>query len=98
MLMLKFQCENFSRLGTVTKKEPCKFLDHVWGLTARLTTVLPVCQCAYMACVLHTAGSVRSLCYDQERRMLFSGGFDQIVVVWDIGSQKGTAFELTGHK
>ena len=30
--------------------------------------------------------------------MLFSGGFDQIVVVWDIGSQKGTAFELTGHR
>jgi WD40 repeat protein len=45
-----------------------------------------------------TAGSVRSLCYDAERRVLFSGGFDELVVVWDIGSQRGTAYELTGHK
>jgi WD40 repeat protein len=42
--------------------------------------------------------SVRSLAYDQESRVLFSGGYDQIIVVWDIGSQKGTAYELTGHK
>ncbi|KAL5476251.1 hypothetical protein EMCRGX_G026173 [Ephydatia muelleri] len=42
--------------------------------------------------------SVRTLCYDEERRILFSGGFDQIIVVWDIGSQKGTAYELTGHR
>ena len=45
-----------------------------------------------------SAGSVRSLCYDSERRVLFSGGFDELVVVWDIGSQKGTAYELMGHK
>lgn len=42
--------------------------------------------------------SIRSLSYDAEKRVLFSGGFDQIIVVWDIGSQKGTAYELTGHK
>lgn len=42
--------------------------------------------------------SVRCLCYDTERRILYSGGFDQIIVVWDIGSQQGTAYELTGHK
>ena len=47
---------------------------------------------------LTPAGSVRSLCYDNERRILFTGGFDQIIVVWDIGSQKGTAYELTGHR
>ena len=43
-------------------------------------------------------GSVRCLTYDRERRILFSGGFDQVVILWDIGSQKGTAYELTGHK
>ena len=48
--------------------------------------------------VCFVAGSVRSLCYDTERRVLFSGGFDELVVVWDIGSQKGTAYELMGHK
>lgn len=47
---------------------------------------------------LSLPGSVRCLTYDRERRILFSGGFDQIVILWDIGSQKGTAFELTGHK
>ena len=45
-----------------------------------------------------STGSVRTLAYDQERRILFSGGFDEIIVVWDIGSQKGTAYELMGHK
>lgn len=43
-------------------------------------------------------GSIRCLGYDTDRRILFSGGFDQVVIVWDIGSQKGTAYELTGHK
>ena len=47
---------------------------------------------------LPPSGSIRSMCYDAERRVLFSGGFDELVVVWDIGSQRGTAFELMGHK
>ena len=51
--------------------------------------------CVYV-CVF--VGSVRCLCYDTERRMLYTGGFDQIIVVWDIGSRNGTAYELTGHK
>ena len=46
----------------------------------------------------HTPGSVWALSYDHERRILFSGGLDQIIVVWDIGSQQGTAYELSGHK
>jgi WD40 repeat protein len=44
----------------------------------------------------HT-GSVRALAWDSERRLLFSAAFDQMIIVWDIGSQKGTAFELNGH-
>ena len=43
------------------------------------------------------SGSVWALTYDPERRVLFSGGFDNTIVVWDIGSQQGTAFELNGH-
>lgn len=42
--------------------------------------------------------SVRTLCWDQDRRLLFSGGFDGIIVTWDIGSRQGTAYELTGHR
>jgi len=43
------------------------------------------------------SGSVRCLAWDEERSHLFSGSFDQSVIVWDIGGQKGTAFELQGH-
>ncbi|XP_059172712.1 WD repeat and FYVE domain-containing protein 2-like isoform X2 [Physella acuta] len=44
------------------------------------------------------AGSIRCLSWDAENQLLFSGSFDQSVIVWDIGSRKGTAFELQGHK
>ncbi|XP_069945318.1 WD repeat and FYVE domain-containing protein 2 isoform X2 [Cherax quadricarinatus] len=42
-------------------------------------------------------GSIRSLAWDIDRQLLFSGSFDQSVIVWDIGGGKGTAFELQGH-
>ena len=29
---------------------------------------------------------------------MFSGGYDGIIVTWDIGSHQGTAYELTGHR
>lgn len=72
------------------------FSDLIKGVPSlkSLSTTVTV----FTVCIFVCAGSVRSLAYDQERRVLFSGGFDQIVVVWDIGSQKGTAYELTGHK
>lgn len=35
--------------------------------------------------------------WDAERKLLFSGSFDQAIIVWDIGSQTGTAYELQGH-
>ncbi|KAK9888618.1 hypothetical protein WA026_000847 [Henosepilachna vigintioctopunctata] len=43
------------------------------------------------------SGSVRSLAWDMERNMLFSGSFDRTVIVWDIGGQQGHAYELQGH-
>lgn len=45
----------------------------------------------------HT-GSICCLCWDSQKQLLFSGSFDQSIIVWDIGGQKGTAFELQGHK
>ncbi|XP_038051172.1 WD repeat and FYVE domain-containing protein 2-like isoform X1 [Patiria miniata] len=42
-------------------------------------------------------GSTRCLAWDAENKLLFSGSFDQSIIVWDIGGQKGTAFELQGH-
>ena len=43
------------------------------------------------------SGSVRFLAWDGARKLLFSGSFDQSIIVWDIGGQQGTAFELQGH-
>ena len=43
-------------------------------------------------------GSVRSLAWDAQRSLLFSGSFDQSIIVWDIGGRQGTAFELQGHQ
>lgn len=45
----------------------------------------------------HT-GSIRSLAWDSEKQMLFSGSYDQSIVVWDIGGRQGTAYELQGHQ
>ncbi|KAK3764121.1 hypothetical protein RRG08_039292 [Elysia crispata] len=44
------------------------------------------------------SGSIRCLSWDAENQLLFSGSFDQAVIVWDIGGRKGTALELQGHK
>lgn len=44
------------------------------------------------------SGSIRSLAWDSEKQLLFSGSFDQNIVVWDIGGGQGTAYELRGHQ
>ncbi|KAJ9583262.1 hypothetical protein L9F63_022395 [Diploptera punctata] len=44
----------------------------------------------------HT-GSIRTMAWDSDKQHLFSGSFDQTVIVWDIGGQQGTAYELQGH-
>ena len=45
-----------------------------------------------------TVGSVQCLAWDSVRGLLHSGSFDKSIVVWDIGGQKGSAFELQGHQ
>jgi len=44
------------------------------------------------------SGSIRALAWSAEKKLLFSGSFDQSVIVWDIGGQQGTAYELQGHR
>ncbi|KAI0226883.1 WD repeat and FYVE domain-containing protein 2 [Lamellibrachia satsuma] len=43
------------------------------------------------------SGSVRCLAWDEQKRFLFSGSFDQSLIMWDIGEWKGTVYELQGH-
>lgn len=45
----------------------------------------------------HT-GSIRSLEWDCEKQLLFSGSFDQSIIVWDIGGRQGITYELQGHQ
>ncbi|EGD77073.1 hypothetical protein PTSG_07413 [Salpingoeca rosetta] len=44
----------------------------------------------------HT-GSVRALSWAAQKKWLFSGSFDQTVILWDIGGQKGERIELRCH-
>lgn len=50
-----------------------------------------------ITCLNGHSGSIRSLAWDKSKKLLFSGSFDQSIIVWDIGGNKGTAFELQGH-
>ncbi|XP_074633756.1 WD repeat and FYVE domain-containing protein 2-like isoform X3 [Acropora palmata] len=43
------------------------------------------------------SGNVRALAWDPDKRLLFSGSFDESIIIWDIGGNQGTAFELHGH-
>lgn len=62
--------------------------------TLPLVIMLPICL-IYIFCLFK--GSIRALAWDSEKRLLFSGSFDESIIVWDIGGQQGTAFELHGH-
>lgn len=44
------------------------------------------------------AGSVRALYWAEGPQLLFSGSYDQTVIVWDVGGKRGTTYELHGHK
>jgi len=42
--------------------------------------------------------AIRCLCWDATKQMLYSGSIDQVIICWDIGGKKGTAYELQGHR
>lgn len=44
----------------------------------------------------HT-GSIRTLSWVPGPQLLFSGSFDQSIIVWDVGGRRGTVYELQGH-
>ncbi|VDP11070.1 unnamed protein product [Soboliphyme baturini] len=55
-------------------------------------------NCEFVSRLSAHTGSVSSLSWDAARQLLFSASHDKLIIVWDIGSCKGTAFELMGHK
>ncbi|CAI4224216.1 unnamed protein product [Auanema sp. JU1783] len=56
------------------------------GTTAQLVSKLSA----------HTA-SVSSLAWDRVKEVLFSGSYDNLVIMWDIGGKRGEAYELNSH-
>ncbi|CAK8677656.1 unnamed protein product [Clavelina lepadiformis] len=44
------------------------------------------------------SGSITCLCWDPDKQILYSGSSDKVIILWDIGSKKGTAIELQGHE
>lgn len=48
--------------------------------------------------IIPRAGSIRALSWVAGPQLLFSGSFDQSVIVWDVGGRRGTVYELQGHK
>ncbi|EEB17356.1 WD repeat and FYVE domain-containing protein, putative [Pediculus humanus corporis] len=59
---------------------------------------LDVKGCQMITTLKRHSGSIRTLEWNSEQQLLFSGSFDHSIVVWDIGGQKGTAYELQGHQ
>ncbi|GAB6030951.1 WD repeat and FYVE domain-containing protein 2 [Chamberlinius hualienensis] len=55
-------------------------------------------DCKLITTLKGHSGSIRCLAWDAEHQLLFSGSFDQIVIVWDIGGRQGNAYELQGHR
>ncbi|XP_011505863.1 PREDICTED: WD repeat and FYVE domain-containing protein 2 [Ceratosolen solmsi marchali] len=53
--------------------------------------------CTFVTTLKTHTGSIRSLAWDSDKQLLFSGSFDQSIIVWDIGGRQGTAYELQGH-
>lgn len=51
-----------------------------------------------VTCLSAHTGSIRTLAWDTEKQLLFSGSFDQNIRVWDIGGREGVAYELHGHR
>ena len=42
--------------------------------------------------------AIKCLAWDPDKQILFSGSSDKVIICWDIGGRKGTAYELQGHK
>lgn len=53
--------------------------------------------CSLVTILKGHTGSIRDLFWAPDMKLLFSGSHDQSVIVWDIGGQRGTVFELQGH-
>ncbi|XP_067943898.1 WD repeat and FYVE domain-containing protein 2-like [Watersipora subatra] len=54
-------------------------------------------ECKYVSSLKGHMGSIQSLAWDVQNAMLFSGSFDESIIAWDIGGNKGTAYDLNGH-
>lgn len=55
-------------------------------------------RCRLITVLRGHQSSVRSLLWEPLNKWLFSGGSDKVIICWDIGGCKGSAYELAGHR
>lgn len=53
--------------------------------------------CEFIANLSGHEAAISSLFWDVDKKYLFSASFDKKVIAWDIGGQKGQAYDLEGH-
>lgn len=54
--------------------------------------------CKHITTLQGHQDSIRSLLWEPHNRWLFSAGADNLIICWDIGGRKGSAYELQGHR
>uniref|UniRef100_U5ENG3 FYVE-type domain-containing protein n=1 Tax=Corethrella appendiculata TaxID=1370023 RepID=U5ENG3_9DIPT len=94
------------RIGCYTFESMCLAMQydalskHVFiGDYSGQITMLKLAQngCSMVTTMKGHAGSIRALYWAAGPQLLFSGSYDQTVIVWDIGGKRGTTYELQGH-
>lgn len=55
-------------------------------------------SCKHITTLHGHQASIRSLLWEPLNKWLFSAGSDHLIICWDIGGRKGSAYELQGHR
>lgn len=103
-----FHCtETGARLGTYTFESWATALQYdalakyafIGDYGGQITMLrLEQSGCTFVTTFKGHTGSIRSLLWVPGPQLLFSGSFDNSIIVWDVGGRKGTVYELHGHK
>ncbi|KAL5280219.1 WDFY2 family protein [Megaselia abdita] len=105
--LFTFHCsETGRRLGGYTFETPCTSLqfdaqakyafigDHAGQITM---LGLDVQGAKLITTFKGHTGAIKCLKWVEGPQLLFSGSFDNSVIVWDVGGRRGTVYELQGH-
>lgn len=78
-----------------TRSNVCFFGDNNGAITM---IQLTDSECKYKTTMTGHCSTVTSLSWDPDKGHLFSASYDKIIILWDVGGNKGISYDLTGHK